>query len=854
MSEKISFEIAAAVKGLKKINATTEATKQLSEAVEEQREEVKNLNAQMKKADAYAKSKQRLKRLGGQLDNTKEKMASLGEQYDAQKQHNIVLRNETLRTEREIASLKKEMQSASKEGAQVLSQKISMAETKLEGLGAELDQSRQKALELKAALGKTSQSVQTLTDRKIKQINKTRDLRSQLRQAGVNTKDLASEQQRLAKETEKATQKLGKQGQRLRETQGIQGRIDARNGKFGELGGEAAGLAVKAAPIVGSVAMAMKNESTFADVKKVVDMTPEQSQALREWSLKMSASKDGGGMGANEINAMLAAGGQSGIKDIAELKRFVLDSAQMGVAFDMEAEDAGQTLATFKASMGLDQSGAMSLAGLSNYLSNNSNAKAKDIAAVMARQGATATTSGFTVNEAAALSSSLLSMGMGEERSATALKNISGRLTLGDAASGSQKRSLNRIGFDAQALSVSMQQDASGTLIQVLDAISAAPLEEQSALITQIFGEEAKGAVASLAGNTSVLTKALKLARDGEQAHLQSLQTEFAARIDTSANSWDVFTNKLSRLSVVFGNSLLPALNAVLEPVGELVDWLADFAQKNEQVTAAIGITAAGLGALKVAMLAGKAAALLMGNTFDKGRLFRNRLKDATHDEGRAAAYATRQLRRFNRELRSTPSGRRERGDVYTETRSGRDKRKTETKTEPRSRPRRRRRGLRGVLDRSIDWFKPKDKSPKDKPVALNKLPPASTPPLSKSNNTSSPGSLGLNPSSMLDPKLAALSLAGGGVAMAPMGAIAEEAIGIGGDVADVAGKMGISKVLKPLGMAMSGVQITQGLIEGDNELVGEAAGDIGGSLAGGAAGAAIGTMIFPGVGTVVGG
>ncbi|MBF4360053.1 phage tail tape measure protein, partial [Vibrio anguillarum] len=97
---------------------------------------------------------------------------------------------------------------------------------------------------------------------------------------------------------------------------------------------------------------------SFADVKKVVNMSPEEAAQMRQWSLKTQASKEGGGLNANDLNAMLAAGGRSGIKDPNDLKQFVLDSAVMGVAFDMEASQAGKTLSDFKAALNLDQKGA----------------------------------------------------------------------------------------------------------------------------------------------------------------------------------------------------------------------------------------------------------------------------------------------------------------------------------------------------------------------------------------------------------------------------------------------------------------------------------------------------------------
>ncbi len=658
-----------------------------------------------------------------------------------------------------------------------------------------------------------------LTDRQEKQHNTLNKLKGSLQAAGVSTDKLGDEQNRLKQQADKATLALEKQNARLKEMQSIQGRIDSRKAKLGEIGSEATGLAAAAAPIVGSIWTAIKNESSFADVKKVVNMSDEQSSELQSWALKTSTTTP---MSADNINAMLAAGGQSGIKDINELKSFVLDSSKMGVAFDMDAGQAGETLSVFKAALGVDQQGAMNVAGLANYLSNNSNAKAKDIAGVMAREGASAKTGGFKVNESTALSASLLSLGMGEERAATALKNISGRLTLGDAASGTQQKAMTSIGLDADDIAARMQDDASGTLIEVLNAVNQAPKEDKSAILSQIFGEEAKGAVASLSGNMANFSKLLTLSKEDSTVHLDSLDQEYNARISTTGSGIDMFVNKLNRLSVVFGSALLPALNWVLEPLGKGVDLLANFAEANTGVTQAVGIGVAAFIGLKGVLLAGKALSLVFGNSMDKTRLFTKGLNRETQDGGRIAALAAKRWRSLNAAV-SSSQGTESKGNssVGKEARS-RKKRKG------RRRVRGRRKGLGGLLSSVME-----------------------------SRMAQKVGSGAQSLVSNVTPKGAAMALAGSGLALMPMDAMASDAIdviGIGGDIAETAGKTGLTKVLKPLGMMMNASSVVEGVINGDMEQTGGALGDIGGSMGGGALGAAIGTFILPGIGTAIGG
>lgn len=803
MSEKINLVLNTTVNGLEDIVSTTTATERLTAALESQRGEVISLNGKLKQLNGFESASKRAAKLAGQLDDAKAKVTRLSQELEDNKQRTSGLRVEYSKTQAEIKGLNSQLKKASGEGAIDLKNRLYEAQKRLDSFNDEIHQGKVKTNELNAAYKAAGKRVTQLTDSQNKQRDKLRGLGAALKESGINTGRMSDEQRKLEAQAEKATAAIAKQNRHLKEMKSIQSRIDTRDAKLSEIGGQATSLAMAAAPIAATVWSAVKNESSFADVKKVVDMTPEEADAMRNWSLRTSTETP---MSANDINAMLAAGGQSGIKDKAELKQFVLDSAQMGVAFDMEAGQAGETLAVFKAALGLDQNGAMGLAGLANHLSNNSNAKANDIAGVMARQGASAKMAGFSANEAAALSASMLSAGMGEERSATALKNISGRLTLGGAATKAQQTALSTVGFDSVELATSMQNDASGTLLQVLEAIGDAPLEEQSALITQIFGEEAKGAVASLAGNTDLFRKTLKLAKQGQDVHIQSLQDEYEARINTSENGISQFINKVNRLSVIVGTALLPALNWVLEPLGDGINLLADFAEANQGVTAAVGIGVAGLLAFKGAMLAGKAASLIFGNTLDKGRLFRKGLNRETQQSGRAAAFATKQLSRLNRAMMSMGSGRGGRGSGGGLGASGR-------RSKSRMPPRKLR--SRNPLARAYN--------------------------MASTMMTANRGAL-------------PLSLGGGALAMMPSVAMAQDGIALAGDVAQGAGKAGLGKLLRPLDMAISAGNIATAVTEGDTKTALAEGGGLLGSIGGASLGATIGTMVFPGVGTVIGG
>ncbi|WP_446893473.1 phage tail tape measure protein, partial [Acinetobacter sp. NS4_7] len=83
---------------------------------------------------------------------------------------------------------------------------------------------------------------------------------------------------------------------------------------------------------------------------------------------------------------------------------FTRDAAIMGSAFDIDAQTAGETMAGWRASMALNRAQTLDLADSTNYLGNNFNATAADIASVVKRYGAVGKASGLTPEQTAALS------------------------------------------------------------------------------------------------------------------------------------------------------------------------------------------------------------------------------------------------------------------------------------------------------------------------------------------------------------------------------------------------------------------------------------------------------------------
>ena len=504
------------------------------------------------------------------------------------------------------------------------------------------------------------------------------------------------------------------------------------------------------------------------------------------------------------IADIVTAAGQSGIEK-SQLLQFAESATKMSVAWDVSAEEAGSTLATWRAAMGLTQKNALDLADATNYLSNNMNAKAKDIAAVMVRQGSTAMGAGLNYNQTAALSASLIAGGATQEVAATALKNITGRLTSGYAATAAQQDAMGRIGFNAEELADMMQQDAQGTLVEVMRGLKDVNATDRGAVISQLFGEEVKGAVAKLVttlddDKNGLVAAFAKVANQADRTN--SVNDEYANRAATRGHKLAMLGAKFDRMTIVLGDRLLPVLDAVLPPLMSVVDSVADFAEANPQLASGLLGVAAAIAVVKAGAIAFKLAKLTLGNGRDRFNLGKTKLSSTTDQTTQSANRASRSLDRLNRKLNGLGAGAGyggRGGRAGTRGSAGRvgTRGKTQGNRERNSRIGNRLAGLRSYEDQISDRNNPTRRA-------------------SAGGRFGKFGKFG---------KLGALKGAG--------------------------------RFFRPLDIAMQGVSLASAMSGGSGTEIGATAGDMvggmGGAAAGGLAGAAIGSVV-PIIGTAIGG
>lgn len=406
-----------------------------------------------------------------------------------------------------------------------------------------------------------------------------------------------------------ASSKIGKLTSQIKEFgkvgQGIDGKTIAKNA-FGGILATGGAKMIGMARGIGSDLMetsqaAIDFESSMADVKKVVDFdTPQQFKEMGNDILEMTKTIP---MAAQDLAQIVAAGGQSGIAR-EDLTGFAESAAKMGVAFDISAGQAGDMMAKWRTAFKMNQTEVVDLADKINYLGNTTAASAPLISDVVTRIGPLGEVGGVAAGEIAALGASMVGSGIQSDVAATGLKNMILALTAGESATKSQVGALNELGLSAEDVAQGMQDNAKETILKVLNAIRGLDKVKQASVLSDLFGKESLGAIAPLLSNLDGVQDNLNKVADSSK-YAGSMEGEFSARSETTANSLQLAKNNMEAFKIAIGNGLIPAMTPMISLLTQGVKWVSGIAREFPGAASVLGTAA-----VSIAIFCGAVGAL----------------------------------------------------------------------------------------------------------------------------------------------------------------------------------------------------------------------------------------------------
>jgi TP901 family phage tail tape measure protein len=352
-----------------------------------------------------------------------------------------------------------------------------------------------------------------------------------------------------------------------------------------------------------SVREAMKFDTAMADIRKAIDFADGERGAKRFGNelIKLSSELP---YTAEQLTKIAAAAGFAGYAE-EEIIPFTKTAAAMGVAFQMTAEQAGESMVAIRAAMGLTQPEVVELGDAINYLSDKfqGTVNAADLVEVTRRVGAIGKAAGLAKEEVAGLGAAFLASGTPTEVAATGMKNFLNALTKGDQASKKQVEALETIfGADvSDELAKGMQTNAQATIKKVIEGMANLSADKRVSIAGALFGEESKAAIMPLLTNARLLDQAFDLIAD-KSAFAGSMQKEFKNQMATSGAQAKIFQNGIQAMGISLGTALLPSLNAVMKAVGPIMVSFAEWAQNNQGLVTGIVVIGGALAGLVIAL------------------------------------------------------------------------------------------------------------------------------------------------------------------------------------------------------------------------------------------------------------
>ncbi|UJQ21361.1 phage tail tape measure protein [Wolbachia endosymbiont of Delia radicum] len=423
-------------------------------------------------------------------------------------------------------------------------------------------------------------------------------LNEEIRKSGKDVKSLVRDQTKLGSSIEVLKGKYSKLGSVIQKQQNAL----AKKAHYRSQVMETIGLGLSLAT---PIKVAIDFESAMADVRKVVEFNGDNEANIFTRELKKLSREIP--LSAAELAQIAASGGQLGINK-GKLLEFTTTVAKMATAFDMSAEQAGDSIAKLANIYGIAVEKMEGVGDVINYLSDNTAAKANDMIEALARVGGNAKQFGLDINQTSSLVNAFISLGKQPEKAATAVNALLSKLQTAEGQGKEFKAALESIGITAEEMSQKVAENGQNALLHFFETLEKVDRQERSQILLNLFGQEYQDDIALIVGSLEEYKKAIDFVADKEKYN-KSMQKEFNNRASTTANNLQLLKNTIAELGMNLGSVMLPTLNWISKILRSISTGIAWFAEKCPILTT-------GVMSIISALIIGKIAVVGFGYAF----------------------------------------------------------------------------------------------------------------------------------------------------------------------------------------------------------------------------------------------
>ncbi|WP_413708062.1 phage tail tape measure protein [Ralstonia sp. Ralssp110] len=635
---RLEVVLQAVDKATRPVQRLLDANKDLARAVKQGRDQLTALNREQKRLDGFRELKSGIKESGIEMRNATAKAEALRKQLDAvqggatrkkaiddqikslqaveaQLDKATIAMNKRARLAGKTAYVDAERDAFLKLQEQTAStlRQINRLKAEQKALAAQTPVNTAQVRKLSRQYKDAQSTADKLTQAHRNKLTTFRQMRSELLEAGIRTKEFSRHEAELKTRIDATKQALREKEAALARLAEKERHLAAAQAQYQK------GMASRNAMLGTGVSLMGAGTVTLAPVAKTVKDYVAFENAMLGIARQVDGARDAGGkltpvyydmarqikqLGAElpipvtQIAEMVTAGARMEVPR-EELIEYTRTVSMMATAFDAMPDEIAESMGKVAKNFRIPTNAIMGLADSINYLDDNAISKGNDIIDVLNRTSGVVSTVAMSARDAAALGSTLLTLGERTETAGTAINAIVQKFAAADKGTKKFRSALDEIGLSSAHVQRGMATDATGTLFRIIEAVKRLPEDKRIGVMVELVGLEHSDTLAKLVDKPDELQRQIGLA-NGSQAK-GSMSREFSARQDTMSAHWQRLQNRIFNTSSESGGGLRATVIDLIDSTGRLLERFDTFAKNNPGLVSGLLKAAAAAGALLLA-------------------------------------------------------------------------------------------------------------------------------------------------------------------------------------------------------------------------------------------------------------
>lgn len=324
--------------------------------------------------------------------------------------------------------------------------------------------------------------------------------------------------------------------------------------------------------LAAAAAAAIEFESSFAGVRKTVDGTEEELQAISDGLREMATQIP---VNVNELARIAEAAGALGVAK-GSILEFTALAAKLGVTTDLSSDMAATGIARLTNIMQTANVDMGRLGATLVDLGNNGASTESEILDFSLRLAGAGKIAGLTEADVLGISNAMASLGIQSERGGTAAQKVLlGITTAVNTGSDNLERFAAVAGMSAAEFTQTWEADPGEAFVRFVEGLGGSG-QDAIGILAQLNLTDTRlvQSFLSLSGAGDILRNSVELGSRAWEEN-NALNEEAAKRFDTTAAKVQLAKNEINDAAISFGQLLLPVLAAGVGVLGDLASFIS---------------------------------------------------------------------------------------------------------------------------------------------------------------------------------------------------------------------------------------------------------------------------------------